>query len=288
VRERPHLVLITGMSGAGRSQASKALEDLGYFVIDNLPAELISEVVARADLPESVHTRLAVVVDTRGGLDFDELDLVMRRLAADGVPTTTLFLDADDDVLTKRFEETRRPHPVPADTLVESIAEERRVFEGVRRGADLEVDTSELNVHELRSLVTASFADGVEDRPLRVSVTSFGFKHGMPRVSDLVFDVRFLPNPYWVEELRSLTGLDEPVRDHVLGHADTREFLERLDEMLTFLVPKYQREGKSYLTIAIGCTGGHHRSVAIAEHVAAHVGGMQDIEVNVRHRDVER
>jgi UPF0042 nucleotide-binding protein len=288
VPERPHLVLITGMAGAGRSQASKALEDLGYFVIDNLPAELISDVVARSDLPESAHTRLAVVVDTRGGMEFDELDLVMRRLAADGVPTTTLFLDADDDVLTKRFEETRRPHPVPAATLVESITEERRILEGVRRGADLEVDTSELNVHELRALITASFADGVAEHPLRVSVTSFGFKHGLPRVSDLVFDVRFLPNPYWVEELRPLTGLDDSVRDHVLGHADTREFLERLDDMLTFLVPKYQREGKSYLTIAIGCTGGRHRSVAIAEHIVAHLGAMEDIEVTARHRDLKR
>ena len=286
--ERPHLVLITGMAGAGRSQASKALEDLGYFVIDNLPAELISDVVARADLPESPHTRLSVVVDTRGGMDFDELNLVMQRLAADGVPTTTLFLDADDDVLTKRFEETRRPHPVPGATLVESIAEERRILEGVRSGADLEIDTSELNVHELRSLITASFADGVEDHALRVSVTSFGFKHGLPRVSDLVFDVRFLPNPHWVEELRPLTGLDDAVKDHVLGHADTREFLERLDDMLSFLVPKYQREGKSYLTIAIGCTGGRHRSVAIAEHVAAYLGEMDDIEVAVRHRDVTR
>jgi UPF0042 nucleotide-binding protein len=276
------------MAGAGRSQASKALEDLGYFVIDNLPAELISDVVARSDLPESAHTRLAVVVDTRGGMEFDELDLVMRRLAADGVPTTTLFLDADDDVLTKRFEETRRPHPVPAATLVESITEERRILEGVRRGADLEVDTSELNVHELRALITASFADGVAERPLRVSVTSFGFKHGLPRISDLVFDVRFLPNPYWVEELRPLTGLDDSVREHVLGHADTREFLERLDDMLTFLVPKYQREGKSYLTIAIGCTGGRHRSVAIAEHIVAHLGAMEDIEVTARHRDLKR
>lgn len=286
--ERPHLVIITGMSGAGRSQASKALEDLGYFVIDNLPAELISDVVARADLPESAHTRLAVVVDTRGGLDFDELDLVMRRIAADGVPTTTAFLDATDDVLEKRFEETRRPHPVPAATLVESISAERQILEGVRLGADLEIDTSELNVHELRSLITASFADRVEDHPLRVSVASFWFKHGVPRVIDLVFDVRFLPNPHWVEELRPLTGLDEPVRDHVLGHDDTQEFLERLDDMLTFLVPKYQREGKSYLTIAIGCTGGRHRSVAIAEHVAAHLGGMEDIEVTVRHRDMNR
>lgn len=286
--ERPHLVIITGMAGAGRSQAAKALEDLGYFVIDNLPAELISEVVGGADLPEGAHTRLAVVVDTRGGLDFDDLDLVMRRLAADGVPTTTLFLDADDDVLVNRFAETRRPHPVPAETVADSIAEEREALSGLHRSADQMVDTSELNVHELRELITASFAGEVEQQPLRVSVTSFGFKNGVPRVVDLVFDVRFLPNPHWVEKLRPLTGLDEPVRRHVLEQEDTRAFLERLEDLLAFLVPRYQREGKSYLTIGIGCTGGRHRSVAIAEHVASYLVGLEDLDVTARHRDVER
>lgn len=288
MRERPHLVVITGMAGAGRSQASKALEDLGFYVIDNLPADLIVEVVGRTDLPESAHARLAVVVDTRGGLEFDDLDLVMRTLAVDGVPTTTLFLDADDDVLIKRFEESRRPHPVPAATLAESIADERKALEDLHGRADLVIDTSELNVHELRELIVDSFSGGAEDRPLRVSVTSFGFKHGVPRVVDLVFDVRFLPNPYWVEEMRPLTGLDEQVRRHVIDHEDAKAFLERLDDLLDFLVPRYQREGKSYLTIGIGCTGGRHRSVAIAEHVAAFLGAHEDLEVSVRHRDVDR
>jgi UPF0042 nucleotide-binding protein len=256
------------MAGAGRSQASKALEDLGFNVIDNLPADLIAEVVRRADLLESASTRLAVVVDTRGGLEFDDLDLVMRTLAADGVPTTTLFLDADDDVLVKRFEESRRPHPVPAATLAESIADERTALEGVHGRADLMIDTSELNVHELR--------------------TSFGFKHGVPRVIDLVFDVRFLPNPHWVDELRPLTGLDEPVRNYVLDQEDAKTFLEHLDKLLDFLVPRYQREGKSYLTIGIGCTGGRHGSVAIAERVAAFLGAQDDLDVSVRHRDIGR
>jgi len=286
--EHPHLVIITGMAGAGRSQAAKALEDLGYFVIDNLPSELISHVVGRADLPEGAHTLLAVVVDTRGGLDFDDLDLVMQGLAADGVPTTTLFLDADDDVLAKRFEETRRPHPVPAKTVADSIAEEREALEGLHRRADLVVDTSELNVHELRELVTASFAGEAEQRPLRVAVTSFGFKHGVPRVVDLVFDVRFLPNPHWVEELRPLTGLDDPVRRRVLGQEDAQDFLGRLKDLLGFLVPRYQREGKSYLTIGIGCTGGRHRSVAIAEHIDEYLAGLEDLDVSVKHRDIER
>ena len=288
MRERPHLVVITGMAGAGRSQASKALEDLGFYVIDNLPADLIAEVVRRADLQESVSTRLAVVVDTRGGLEFDDLDLVMRTLAADGVPTTTLFLDADDDVLVKRFEESRRPHPVPAATLAESIADERTALEGVHGRADLMIDTSELNVHELRELIVGSFSGGAEERPLRVSVASFGFKHGVPRVIDLVFDVRFLPNPHWIEELRPLTGLDEPVRKYVLDQEDAKAFLEHLDHLLEFLVPRYQREGKSYLTIGIGCTGGRHRSVAIAERVAAFLGAQEDLDVSVRHRDIGR
>lgn len=285
--DRPHLVIITGMAGAGRSLASKALEDLGFFVIDNLPADLISQVVARADLPQSRQRRLAVVVDTRGGLDFDDLDYVMRRLAADGVPTTLLFLDADDNTLAQRFEETRRPHPVTGDTLLESIAAERAALRGLRGSADVIVDTTGRNVHELRSLVEEAFGGGVEERPLRVAVTSFGFKHGIPRVVDLLFDVRFLPNPHWVEELRPLTGLDEQVRSHVLGDPDAALFLDQLEEMVAFLVPRYRREGKTYLTIAIGCTGGRHRSVAIAEHVAAFAAGLGDVEVTTRHRDIE-
>lgn len=286
--ERPHLVIITGMAGAGRSYASKALEDLGYFVIDNLPADLISHVVARADLPESTHTRLAVVVDTRGGLDFEEVDVVMRGLAADGVRTTVLFLDADDDVLIQRFKEVRRPHPVPGGTLAESIADERVALEGLHEKADITIDTTDLNVHELRDIVTGSFSGGLEDRPMRIAVTSFGFKHGVPRIVDLVIDVRFLPNPHWVEELRPLTGLDEAVRDHVMGHDDTAAFLDHLERMLEFLVPRYEREGKAYLTIGIGCTGGRHRSVAIAEHLAAHLKSQGDLDVTIRHRDITR
>jgi RNase adapter protein RapZ len=286
--ERPRLVIITGMAGAGRSHASKALEDLGYFVIDNLPADLISHVVARADLPESAHTRLAVVVDTRGGLDFDELDLVMRQLAAEGVPTTTVFLEADDDVLVQRFEESRRPHPVPSETLADSISDERAALAGVHANADLMIDTSEMNVHELRELVTASFAKGVEQRAMRVAVTSFGFKHGVPRIIDLAFDVRFLPNPHWVEELRPLTGLDAAVSEHVLAQDDAQAFMTKIEDLMTFLVPRYQTEGKSYLTVGIGCTGGRHRSVAIAEHLAEFLMGLADIEVTVRHRDISR
>jgi UPF0042 nucleotide-binding protein len=286
--DRPHLVIITGMAGAGRSLASKALEDLGFFVIDNLPADLIGSVVASADLPESRHERLAVVADTRAGLDFEQLDVVVRRLAADGVPTTVVFLDADDEVLARRYRESRRPHPVPGDTLADSIAAERAALADLREGADLIIDTSETNVHELRERITETFKVGVGERPMKVTVTSFGFKHGTPRVGDLLFDVRFLPNPHWVEELRPLTGRDEPVRRHVMDQPDTEEFVGQLEEMLRFLVPRYRREGKSYLTIGIGCTGGRHRSVALAEHIAELVRSLPDVDVAVRHRDIDR
>lgn len=286
--DRPHLVIITGMAGAGRSLASKALEDLGFFVIDNLPADLIGQVVSSADLPESRHDRLAVVVDIRAGLDFDQLDLVVRRLAADGVPTTVVFLDADDEVLARRFRETRRPHPVPGATLAESIAAERDALAGLRETADLILDTSETNVHQLRDHITDAFAAGVGERPMKVAVTSFGFKHGVPRVVDLLFDVRFLPNPHWVDDLRPLTGLDEPVRAHVMDQDDTTAFLDRLGDLLDFLVPRYRREGKAYLTIGIGCTGGRHRSVAITEYLGEVLRARGDVDVAVRHRDLDR
>jgi UPF0042 nucleotide-binding protein len=287
VPERPQLVVITGMSGAGRSLASKALEDLGFYVIDNLPAGLISQVVEQADLPGSHRRRLAVAVDARGGLSFDELEQVLLTLTSDGVQTTLVFLDADDDVLMTRYEESRRPHPVDAPTLAESIALERSALEDLRDRADLVFDTSQRTVHELREVVQEAFAGEAPRRPLRVAVTSFGFKHGMPRVIDLVLDVRFLPNPHWVPELRPLTGRDEPVRHYVMNGDDTEEFLRRVEDLLSFLLPRYEAEGKSYLTIGIGCTGGRHRSVAIADALGAWLA-EHDVDVTVRHRDADR
>ena len=278
------LVLITGMSGAGRSTASKALEDVGYSVTDNLPAELIGEMVARAR--DKAKERVAVVVDARSGLEFATLDRTLESLTADGVPATVVFLDADDEVLATRFEETRRPHPVAAPTVAESIAAERAALESLKERADMIIDTTDRNVHELREAIRDAFEE--HDRPMRVTVTSFGFKAGVPRVVDLVFDVRFLPNPHWVDELRPLTGLDEEVSRHVLGSDDAKEFLERVEGMLDFLVPRYQAEGKSYLTIGVGCTGGRHRSVAIAEAVASWLRERGDVDVTVRHRDIER
>ena len=285
---RPHLVIISGMSGAGRSAASKALEDVGFFVIDNLPADLISDVVGRADLRDEGRRRLAVVVDTRGGLDFGDLEQVIRRLGAEGVVTTLLFLDADDEVLATRFEETRRPHPVPRETVVESIAAERAALRDLRGSADVIIDTTDRNVHQLREAVIEAFAEASEARPMRVSVTSFGFKHGVPRVVDLVFDARFLHNPHWEERLRPLTGLDEEVRSFVLADPDATRFMELTEQLLEFLVPRYAEEGKAYLTVAVGCTGGRHRSVVIAEELATRLRGLEGIEVSTRHRDIAR
>jgi UPF0042 nucleotide-binding protein len=280
------LVLITGMSGAGRSTASKALEDVGYSVTDNLPADLIAEMVMRARAPGSTKERIAVVVDARSGLEFASLDAELKRLADGGVPVTVLFLDADDEVLATRFEETRRPHPVSGATVNDSIAAERKALEGLRDRADMVIDSSDRNIHELRAAIRDAFEE--RDSPMRVAVTSFGFKNGVPRVVDLVFDVRFIENPHWVEALRPLTGLDDAVRDHVLESPDTAGFLERVEGLLDFLVPRYQAEGKSYLTIGIGCTGGRHRSVVIAENLARWLEARGDVDVTVRHRDIDR
>lgn len=280
-----HVVIVTGLSGAGRSQTAKILEDIGYFVVDNLPTMMISDLVATIGSPEGEHCQLAVVTDTRTGMDATELDLVLIDLHRDGIRTTVLFLDADDAVLVRRFDETRRPHPQGAASLADAIKSERSAFEPVRALADVIVDTSELNVHQLRDRLRDAFADAGSNAAMRVAVTSFGFKRGIPRVADLMFDVRFLPNPHWEAELRPLTGLDAPVRDFVFAHEEAVEFLGKTTEMLDFLLPHYESEGKSYLTIAIGCTGGRHRSVALAEAIAAHLRET-GVDTSVNHRDV--
>lgn len=279
-----HVVIITGMSGAGRSQAANVLEDVGYFVVDNLPVDLISGLVRSVGVADGTRSKVAVVVDTRSGMDATTLDLALIDLHRDGITTTVLFLDADDRVLVQRFEESRRPHPVPRTALIESISVERETFEDVRAASDVIVDTSELSVHQLRDRLRSAFA--ADTRPsMRVDVTSFGFKRGVPRVVDLMFDVRFLPNPHWVAELRSQTGLDAEVRDYVFSHPEAEEFLAKVEGLLDFLIPLYEVEGKSYLTIAIGCTGGKHRSVALAGAIGAHLAAT-GVETAVHHRDI--
>ena len=282
--ESPRLLVLTGLSGAGRSTGAKVLEDLGFFVIDNLPPVLLRRVVDLNDL-RAGHRHLAVVLDTRGGFPLNELETHITELEQAGIQVTLVFLDADDDALIRRYEEHRRPHPLGLETLAESITVEREMMADLRLRADMYVNTSETNVHQLRSWFSRHLSALVEDHPMSLAVTSFGFKNGAPRDVDLMFDVRFLPNPHWIPELRLLTGRNGAVRRHVLSHGDAVEFLDRLGDLLSFLVPRFRQEGKSYVSIGIGCTGGRHRSVAIAEELGSWLTG-QGYHATVRHRDV--
>jgi UPF0042 nucleotide-binding protein len=283
--DAPHVLVVTGMSGAGRSSAAKILEDMGYTVIDNLPPTLLELAVQAHDIPEA-HKHLAVVVDSRGGLSIEDFRSARTELEREGVQTRIVFLDAEDDVIVDRYTENRRPHPLGMDTIVESIAAEKELLAELREMSDVIIDTSNLTVAELRERLDTQFSEDEESRPMRVSLRSFGFKHGPPRDADIVLDVRFLPNPHWVPALRPLRGTDDSVRDFVLGAEGATEFLDRAVDMLDFLIPRYQAEGKSYLSIGIGCTGGHHRSVAIAEEIARRIGDS-GVKVVVRHRDIE-
>lgn len=285
--DHPHVLVVTGMSGAGRSSAAKILEDLGYTVIDNLPPRLLVPAAQSHDIPEQRHKRLAVVIDSRGGLPIGELREAIKELSREGVMTRVVFLDADEDVIVSRYEENKRPHPLGHETISESIAAERELLSDLREEADVTVDTSSLNIHELRDRLTAQFSEEEMTRPMRVSIRSFGFKNGTPRDVDLLFDVRFLPNPHWVPELRPLRGTDERVAEYVMGEEAAKEFVDRADEMLAFLIPHFEAEGKSYLSVGIGCTGGHHRSVAIAEELRRRLA-QHGITATVRHRDIER
>lgn len=287
--ERPRIVIITGLSGAGRTQAAKVVEDLDYFVIDNLPPALIPKVRDLAFGPGGGVERLAVVADVRGRAFFPDLVEVVRTLGAEGANVRIVYLEADDDTLVSRFESTRRRHPAATDDqgVLEAIRAERQQMVEIRGMSDIVVDTSDLNVHELRDRVIGLLGDEAHAQ-LRVKVLSFGFKYGSPRDADMVMDVRFLPNPHWVEALRPFTGLDEPVRSYVFDQPETSPFVDAFEDLLEVVVPGYVGEGKRYLTIAIGCTGGKHRSVAIAEHVADYLASTIDQPVVVAHRDVGR
>jgi len=284
--DAPHVLVVTGMSGAGRSSSAKILEDLGYTVIDNLPPALIGEAARAHDIPQT-HKHLALVIDSRGGLRSDELREAITGLERLGVLTRIVFLDAEDAVIVRRYEENRRPHPLGLDTISESIDAERDLLGELRSLADVVIDTSSLNIHELRERLTTLFSEDEHGRPMRVSIRTFGFKHGAPRDTDLVFDVRFLPNPHWVPELRDQRGTDPAVSDYVLGSDGAKEFVDRVDELLQFLIPRFAGEGKSYLSIGIGCTGGNHRSVAIGEELATRLGA-RGVNASLRHRDIDR
>jgi len=285
---RRELLILTGMSGAGRSTVAHALEDLGWYVVDNLPPSLLPSL---AEQSFESHASLAVVVDVRGGKFFDDLVSALETLKNSGTPYRLLFLDATDQSLVQRFESTRRPHPLQStDRIVDGIERERAKLENIRAQADVVIDTSNLNVHQLEKRTTEIFAAGML-ATLRINVLSFGYKYGIPVDADLVLDCRFIPNPHWVPELRPLNGLDAPVSERVLGSEGVADFVRSYVEVVTQMIPGYFREGKKYVTIAIGCTGGKHRSVAIAEEIAHQLNSAsQQLEVSAHatHRDVGR
>jgi UPF0042 nucleotide-binding protein len=282
------LLVLTGMSGAGRSTVAHALEDLGWYVVDNLPPALVPQLAEQA---HDTHVSLAVVVDVRGGKFFDELSSALDTLKKSSVPYRLLFLDATDQALVQRFESTRRPHPLQGkDRIVDGIARERAKLEEIRASADIVIDTSNLNVHQLEKRTSEIFAAGML-ASLRINVLSFGYKYGIPVDSDLVLDCRFIPNPHWIPELRPLNGLDAPVSEKVLSSEGVADFVESYVAVIRKMIPGYFREGKKYVTIAIGCTGGKHRSVAIAEEIAKQlitVSPDLEISAHATHRDVGR
>jgi UPF0042 nucleotide-binding protein len=274
------------MSGAGRSTATRALEDLGWFVVDNLPPTLFSEVVEYVT-ERSGANKIAVVADVRGGALFHELNESLNRIKQSGHDVRILFLEAGNETLVRRYESSRRPHPLQKDgTILDAVFQEREYLNDLRAGADIVIDTSSLNVHELRRRIEMSFGDEAHVA-LRVTVMSFGFKYGIPVDADFVADMRFLPNPFWDPELKELSGLDSPVSDYVLAQGDAEKFLDLYSNILSIVEDGYLREGKRFVTVAIGCTGGKHRSVAVAEHLGARIA-KENVEVRVAHRDLGR
>jgi RNase adapter protein RapZ len=282
-------VVITGFSGAGKSQAMATFEDAGYFCVDNLPPEMIGSLADLFGHEGSKVEHAAVASDTRGGGYFEGLVKVLEDLERNGVPFRLLFLEASDPVLINRFKETRRRHPLADGGSVDAaISTEREVLEPLKERADVSIDTSDLSAARLRKVVADKMLPHGKIGRLAVTFLTFGFKHGTPRDADLTFDVRFLPNPHYEAELRDLTGLDEPVIEYVESSDGIQEFYANLTPLLDYLMPKYEQEGKSHLTVGIGCTGGRHRSVVIAEHLARVYAARGDLLVDVVHRDVQK
>ena len=280
------LIILSGISGSGKASALRSFEDLGYHAVDNLPLELLPEFAGLVLKSKEVQ-RAAVVVDVREGSTLDRLPEILKKVKRI-LPTRVVFLDAKDPVLVRRYSETRRPHPLrKRETVERSIVEERQLVEPIRNVADVLIDTSNFNVHELRAHIQARFGGGEKSNRLLISCVSFGFKNGVPIDADMVFDVRFLPNPHFVPEFRKRTGRDPRVAAYVRGFPQTQEFLARVTDLLLYLLPHYLEEGKSYLTVAFGCTGGQHRSVMLAEEISKRLK-KSGYQVKVLHRDMPR
>ena len=282
------IFIITGLSGSGKSFAIRALEDNGFFCVDNLPALLIPKFIDLCQGYQEEIMRIALGVDLRGGQFLQSLPQVLGEVRGAGHHVQVLFFDASDDVLLRRFSETRRPHPLSGQgSIQDGILRERRALESIRALADRVIDTSDFNVHQLKREMEQQFCAAPSGRRMTLFLTSFGYKFGIPHDTDIIFDVRFLPNPYFVNELRHRSGLEKEVEDYVLGDGETRAFLDRLYALLEFTLPLYEREGKSSLTVALGCTGGRHRSVVLIEELQKRFGGGE-FRIHVKHRDIDK
>ena len=281
------ITIITGLSGAGKSVAIKSMEDLGYFCVDNLPPSLLLKMVELGSQSDASLEHLAVGIDVRGGEFFEDLSDSLDELDRGGVPYRIIFLEADEETLINRFKETRRSHPIHSmGGISESISRERELLQALRGRADIVIDTSRINVHQLREQLMNQYRSEGKEVLLEISLVSFGYKYGIPLDADMVFDVRFLPNPHYDPRMRPMTGLDEEVREFVEAGTQAGEFYGRLMPLLDFLIPAYVAEGKSHLTIAIGCTGGRHRSVTVAERLWRDLSKRDDVIVRVSHRDL--
>ena len=285
---KPRFTIITGLSGAGRSESAKCFEDLGYFVIDNLPPALIEKMAELISVPGSKVTQVALVIDPRGGEYFPELQKSLNQLRDRGIEYRILFLEASDPALVRRFDQTRRKHPLAeSERVIDGILEEREMMWPLRDQADVIMDTTGLNVHELRDKINSLFAEPEPSSGMAVNVISFGYKHGLPLDSDIVLDCRFLPNPHWVEELRPLDGTNRKVRGYVLNSPETEPFLHEVRRLIGVMLPGFVKEGRHYLTIAVGCTGGRHRSVVISDEIAKYLSD-KGFPPTVVHRDLEK
>lgn len=277
------LVIISGLSGSGKSTAVNVLEDLGYYCVDNLPLTLLPTFIELCENSEKVIQKVALVIDIREGIFFDRAPGLIKELKDRGYPLDIIFLDSSDETLIKRYQETRRKHPLSSDGNISlGISREREKLKELKNLADLTIDTTEYNVHDLKELIRDNF-DIPGSQRLSLNIFSFGHKHGFPNEADMVFDVRFLPNPHFVEELKELDGRSEEVKEYILENEETKEYLKMLKEFLEYLIPKYDKEGKYYLTVAIGCTGGKHRSVAIVNALSEH---FKHLSPKTRHRDI--